>query len=324
MIKKDLRIVFMGTPEFAVPVLKAILDGGYNVAGVITAPDRNAGRGRKLKMSAVKEFALQRSLHILQPTNLKDPDFLSELKKVSPNLQIVVAFRMLPQSVWSLPEYGTFNLHASLLPQYRGASPINFAIINGEKETGLSTFYIDEKIDTGRIIDNVKIRIDDDDTAGTLHDKMMILGASLVLNTLRKILSDNADAIEQDSLQHEFHNLKSAPKLLKEDCHIKLMNNPDDIRNFVRGLSPYPAAYLMLELKSGEQSPVKIFKIKIMSYERCLEPSGTIITDNTSYIDVVSDSGIIRICELQVSGKKRMTTQDFLRGFKNIKEYRFT
>ncbi len=323
MDKSELKIVFMGTPEFAVPVLKALIDEDYTIVGVITAPDRKAGRGRKLKISPVKEFALENNLDILQPTNLKDPDFLFELKNLNPNLQIVVAFRMLPQTVWSLPEYGTFNLHASLLPQYRGASPINYVIINGEKETGLTTFFIDEKIDTGRIIDRVKIRINENETAGSLHDRMMGMGAELVLSTINKILKNEAVTIDQTRLQPENVALKSAPKLSKEDCHINLTKNPDEIQNLVRGLCPYPAAFLILESKTGKQDIVKIYEIEVRNYSSNNDVNGTILSDNKTYIDVITESGVIRICELQISGKRRMNTREFLQGFKEIVEYKF-
>ncbi len=249
MNKEDLRIVFMGTPDFAVPSLKAIIDSGYNVVGVITAPDKKAGRGRKINMSAVKIFALKNYLNILQPANLKDEAFLSELKALNPDLQVVVAFRMLPVSVWSLPPLGTFNLHASLLPQYRGAAPINYAIINGEKETGLTTFLLDDKIDTGRILMQERTEISDNDTAGTLHDRLMIMGSKLIVNTIDRLVKNEITPIDQTYLADD-SDIRKAPKISKDDCRINWYNNSITIRNYVRGLSPYPAAMTILKCKN--------------------------------------------------------------------------
>ena len=251
----------MGTPEFAVAGLEALLENNYNIVGVITAPDRPAGRGQKLKKSAVKQFAEQKELTILQPTNLKDPIFLEQLKELKANLQ-VVAFRMLPKVVWQMPEYGTFNLHASLLPQYRGAAPINWAIINGEKETGVTTFFIDEKIDTGAIILQEKITIQEDENAGSLHDRLMVLGATLIKNTVQLI----ADKTPEITIQKEATALKSAPKIFKDTCQIDWEEDMGSVYNKIRGLSPYPAAWTTLY--NGEQSiTLKIFKTKKHSNE---------------------------------------------------------
>jgi len=322
MKKQDLRIVFMGTPEFAVPSLKALIDTGYNVVGVITAPDKQAGRGKKIKMSAVKTFALDNELNILQPYKLKDESFLNELTKLKCNLQIVVAFRMLPKVVWNMPELGTFNLHASLLPQYRGAAPINFALINGEKTTGLTTFFIDNKIDTGRIIKQELITISQTDDAGSLHDKMMQKGAKLVTDTVDLILSNKAITHEQKLLINEDKNLKSAHKIDKEYCRINWNNNANTIYNFIRGLSPYPAAFSELISSNGTKYLVKIYKTEIIPSNEQSQNHGEILTDGKTYLHVITNLGVISILELQLSGKKRMIIGDFLRGFQKIKDYK--
>ncbi len=313
----------MGTPDFSVPTLNAIITEGYNVVGVITAPDREAGRGRKIKMSAVKEFALKNELKILQPTNLKDEDFIKELTSLKPNLQIVVAFRMLPKVVWSLPKLGTFNLHASLLPQYRGAAPINFAIINGESQTGLTTFFLDEQIDTGGIIKQTKINISNEDSAGSLHDKMMVLGSELVIDTINCILNNSITPKDQKNFIDQNKVLNSAPKLNKDDCRINWNKKPVDVYNFVRGLSPYPASFSTLVSNSKKEIVVKIFTVSIISNSEPTQKPGAIISDGSTCIDVALKSGVIRILELQLSGKKRMRTAELLRGFKNIEDYHF-
>jgi len=323
MNKKDLRIVFMGTPDFAVPSLKALLVGGYNVVGVITAPDREAGRGRKIMMSSVKKFAIENNLTVLQPFKLKDEGFIVELKALKANLQIVVAFRMLPEIVWAMPELGTFNLHASLLPQYRGAAPINFALINGETITGLTTFFLDKKIDTGRIIYQEEIKISDDDDVGTLHDKMMEKGSELVLKTVNSILDDSIEPIDQSKFIVKNEVLRSAPKLNKEDCQINWNNSPITIYNFVRGLSPYPASHTSLVSDNGIIHKVKIFKVDIIPNTDTKFTPGKISTDGKKYLNVETESGLINISELQLSGKKRMSVGDFLRGFQNIENYHF-
>jgi len=240
----DVNIVFMGTPDFAVGVLKTLIEHKYNVVGVITAPDRPSGRGRKLNQSAVKKYALEQNLPILQPTNLKNESFLAELKQFNANLQIVVAFRMLPKVVWQMPELGTFNLHASLLPNYRGAAPINWAIINGEKTTGVTTFYIDDKIDTGAIILKEKILVDENDTAGTLHDKLMKLGSNIVVKTVKTIEKGNVETTQQSLLKEQ---IKHAPKIFKETCQIDWNKSIDAIYNMIRGLNPYPGAWTVFD-----------------------------------------------------------------------------
>ncbi len=323
MTKQNLRIVFMGTPEFAVPSLKALIDNNYNVAGVITAPDKEAGRGKKVRMSAVKIFAQNNNLVILQPHKFKDDIFLQQLRSLNADLQIVVAFRMLPEVVWSMPKLGTFNLHASLLPQYRGAAPINFAIINGEKSTGLTTFFLDKNIDTGKIIKQVRIDIDDNDNVGTLHDKMMLIGSKLILDTVELILEGKIESFEQSSLLKENEIIKNAFKIDKEYCRINWDNNPETIYNFVRGLSPYPAAFSTLNSPEGIKHNVKIYKVAITSQEKHSYKPGTFNTDGKTYINVSTKSGIVSILELQLSGKKRMKIEDFLRGFQKITEYRF-
>ena len=313
----------MGTPDFAVPSLKALIEEGYNVVGVITAPDREAGRGRKIMMSAVKKFALENNLNILQPQKLKDEVFLNDLRRLRPNLQIVVAFRMLPEVVWAMPALGTFNLHASLLPQYRGAAPINFAIINGETVTGLTTFFLDKEIDTGRIIHQEKINISFNDDAGILHDKMMEMGAQLILKTVKSIIDNNVTAHDQDSLLIKNEMLNPAPKLKKEDCRINWNNTPIIIYNFVRGLSPYPASYAIMASKEGVQHNVKIFKVEIISSLASNKKPGNIITDGKTYLNIETKSGVVGIMELQLSGKRRMGISDFLRGFQNIADFYF-
>ncbi len=323
MVKQDLRIVFMGTPEFAVPSLKALIDEGYNVVGVITAPDKKAGRGKKIRMSAVKVFAQSNKLNILQPHNLKDEVFINELRDLNANLQIVIAFRMLPEVVWLMPEFGTFNLHASLLPQYRGAAPINFAIINGEKSTGLTTFFIDKKIDTGRIIQQEKIDISKTDNAGTLHDKMIKIGSKLILSTVNSIVTDSIAPYAQISISNENDALKSAPKIKKEDCHINWNNQSETIYNFVRGLSPYPAAFSELITNEGTEHLVKIYKVAINSSKEPIKNFGHTLSDGKTYLSVATKSGFIDILELQLSGKKQMNITDFLRGFQKVRDCYF-
>jgi len=323
MTKQNLRIVFMGTPEFAVPSLKALIDNNYNVVGVITAPDKEAGRGKKVRMSAVKIFAQNNGLNILQPHKFKDESFLQQLRSLNANLQIVVAFRMLPEVVWAMPELGTFNLHASLLPQYRGAAPINFAIINGEKSTGLTTFFLDKNIDTGSIIKQEKIDIDSTDDVGTLHDKMMLIGSELIIDSVELILENKVKPLNQDLLLKENEKIKNAYKINKEYCRINWNTEAKDIYNFVRGLSPYPTAFSSIDSADGKKYDAKIYKVVINSSEDHLNLPGTIITDGKTYLNVHTKSGIMSILELQISGKKRMKIEDFLRGFQKIDEYRF-
>ncbi|MBT8296243.1 MAG: methionyl-tRNA formyltransferase, partial [Gramella sp.] len=296
---KDLRIVFMGTPEFAVNSLEAILNAGFNVVGVITAPDRPAGRGRKLKESAVKAFAKTRNLPVLQPTNLKSDDFQDELKALAPNVQVVVAFRMLPKSVWSLPEYGTFNLHASLLPQYRGAAPINWAIIKGEKKTGVSTFFLDEKIDTGAMILQEELSISETENVESLHDRLMETGSRLVVKTLEAIARDEVNPIPQP----ESKELKNAPKLTRENTKIDWNQPLNEIYNLVRGLNPYPAAWCYLE-NSSEEMKVKVYDIEKLQQDHHL-PYGTVSVADDQ-IKVAAQDGFILINEIQLPGKRKL------------------
>lgn len=313
MSAEILRVVFMGTPDFAVESLKRIIEAGINIVGVITAPDKPAGRGNKIHSSPVKIFAREAGIkNILQPTNLKSPDFINELEALKADLQVVVAFRMLPEVVWSMPPLGTINLHASLLPDYRGAAPINWAIINGEKKTGVTTFFIEKEIDTGKIIYSEKADIGPDTTAGELHDTLMNLGADLLVKTINAITSKEYPITAQSNINHA-HELKPAPKIFKEDCKIKWTRDARIIHNFIRGLSPYPAAWTEI---SHEESiiPVKIFKATY-SIEIHNTPIGHILTDDRKSLKVAVHDGYIHLLELQQAGKKRLKTEEFLRGF---------
>lgn len=305
---KELRIVFMGTPDFAVSTLKALVENHYTIVGVITAPDRPAGRGQKLHESAVKQYAMSQNLTILQPTNLKDEAFLSDLKQLNANLQIVVAFRMLPKVVWQMPAYGTFNLHASLLPNYRGAAPINWAIINGETQTGVSTFFIDEKIDTGEMILQEPIAIEPDDNAGSLHDKLMALGSQLVLKTV--------DLIQQGSVnttpQKDSQNIKTAYKLNKDNCKIDWNESLTSIHNKIRGLSPYPGAWCSL-INGADTLSIKIFKSEMEPSDQNFE-TGTIIASKQD-LKVAAKNGFIIIKEIQLPGKRSMDIKSLLNGY---------
>ena len=303
----------MGTPEFAVPSLEALLHHDYLVPVVVTSPDKPAGRGRKIKASPVKEYALKNRLNILQPKNLKDPVFISELEKLGINLIVVVAFRMLPEAVWRFPEYGTFNLHASLLPRYRGAAPINWAIINGEKTTGLTTFFIDEKIDTGNIILQEQVQIRDHDTAGDLHDRMMEQGAALVIETVKLIEQNTAKTKRQDQLVSKPDQLKPAPKLQREDLKIDWAQDVNSIYNFIRGLSPYPAAFSSLVSPEGKKYHLKILYGKPV--EDCRLAPAHIATNNKSFIKVGCNPGCLEITHLQLAGKKPLPVKEFLKGF---------
>lgn len=304
---KDIRIVFMGTPDFAVASLKALVEAGYNVVGVITAPDRPAGRGRKLNESAVKKYALSKSLHIMQPTNLKNTEFLNELDALSIDLQIVVAFRMLPVQVWSKPELGTFNLHASLLPDYRGAAPINWAIINGETKTGVSTFYINEDIDTGSILKQETVSIGVADSAGDLHDRLMDIGSKLVLDTVKMIQSGKAKPVAQEARM-----FNDAPKLNKENCRIIWSLPKLQIYNHIRGLSPYPGSWTILD-NQGEQVELKIYRTEMLEEEHELE-AGTIVKSKKN-LKVAVQGGFIDILELKMAGKRKMDAVSLINGY---------
>ncbi|SNR48733.1 methionyl-tRNA formyltransferase [Maribacter sedimenticola] len=302
-----LRIVFMGTPDFAVGILEQLVQKNYTIAGVITAPDRPAGRGRKLNESAVKQFAVKHGLKILQPTNLKNEDFLAALKDLNANIQIVVAFRMLPKVVWNMPKYGTFNLHASLLPQYRGAAPINWAIINGETKTGVTTFFIDEKIDTGEIILQDEATINFTDNVADLHDRLMHLGATTVIKTLQRIQEGNFNTTKQEN--HD--DLKLAHKIHRETCEIDWNRPQMDIYNFIRGLSPYPASWTTL-YNADQQTITKIYKANIEKAEHELA-NGTLVFSKKELKVAVQD-GYILLEEMQLQGKKRMHVKDVLNG----------
>lgn len=314
MNKKDLRIVYMGTPDFAVAPLKQLIKNDFNVVGIITVADKPAGRGQKIRKSPVKIYAEEQGLKILQPTNLKAPYFIDDLKALNPTLQIVVAFRMLPEIVWSLPEKGTFNLHASLLPQYRGAAPINWAIINGEKETGITTFFIEEKIDTGAILLQQKISIEPNETAGSLHDKLMESGAELVVETCNQIVDENLGSVLQSNLIPDLSELKPAPKIFKTDCEINWNQSNDTVYNFIRGLSPYPCAFSNITLADGKVRSIKIFDCEI---SKGSGNPGTITSVDNKLVAYTTD-GALELNEIQLEGKKRMHASDFLRGTKLI------
>jgi len=311
---KTLRIVFMGTPEFAVATLGSLLMNGFNVVGVVTAPDKPAGRGRKITRSPVKEFAENSYLPIIQPDNLKDPAFINTLKKLKPNIFIVVAFRMLPEVVWKLPSLGTINLHASLLPQYRGAAPINHALMNGESETGITTFLIDEKIDTGNILLREKVQIFPFENAGDMHDRLMKQGAKLVIKTLEGLVKNNIKPQNQSKFIKSGEVLKTAPKILQEHCIIDWNSNPVKIHNLIRGLSPYPCARSFLR-RGEDVLSVKIFESEPENMEHRFK-SGHIISDGKHYIKVACKNGFVNILTLQLEGKKKMNTLEFLRGFR--------
>ncbi|MEA3445663.1 MAG: methionyl-tRNA formyltransferase [Bacteroidota bacterium] len=322
MKKEELRIVFMGTPDFAVEPLRVLVENGYNIAGVITNIDKPAGRGKKINISAVKKYALEQKLTLLQPAKLKSPEFIEELRKLKPDLQIVVAFRMLPEIVWNMPPLGTFNLHASLLPQYRGAAPINWAIMNGETETGLTSFFLQHEIDTGKIIYQEKTNISADENAGQLHDSLMLMGGKLVMKTVDSIIAGHYPQTEQRQFINDIEILKRAPKIFKEDCRIDWSANIGKIYNHIRGLSPYPAAWTEIKNQENEIIQLKIFAVGKEVCKNDLKP-GTIHTDSKKYLQVAISDGFINILQLQQAGKKRMKTDDFLRGFKEIEGWRF-
>ena len=303
---KDLRILFMGTPDFAVEGLAKIIEAGYNVVGVVTAPDKPAGRGRKLNQSAVKKFALTKDLPVLQPTNLKSIDFQAQLNTLKPNLQVVVAFRMLPTKVWKFPEYGTFNLHASILPEYRGAAPINWAVINGEKKTGVTTFFIDDKIDTGNIIQSKEIEIEATENVGAVHDRLMKLGGEVIVDTLKRIEIGKVKTIPQNKEEAP----KPAPKLTRENTKIDWNKDTITVYNLIRGLNPYPAAWCYLQ--NGEKMNVKIFDCEIALKDHN-EKVGKLSVANHQ-IKVATKDGYVMINEIQLPGKRKMKVKDLLNG----------
>ncbi len=319
MKKTDFNVVFMGTPDFAVASLDKLVTNGYNIVAVVTAADKPAGRGRKLQVSPVKQKAIEHGIPVLQPVNLKDEAFLAELQAYQPDLFMVVAFRMLPEVVWKMPSHGTVNLHASLLPQYRGAAPINWVLINGEQETGVSTFFIEKNIDTGHLIDRRKVEIGPAETAGELHDKLMHAGANLVFDTVGQILQGRVKTIPQSEFTREGEELKPAPKIFKEDCKINWEWPAEKVYNFIRGVSPYPAAWTELH-GQGRTVPCKIYKAT-KNQGLNLPSPGSIETDGENFLRVSCLDGFIEIEHIQQSGKKRMGTREFLRGFKDIGAY---
>lgn len=319
MDKKDLRIVYMGTPEFAVESLKRLVEGGYNIVGVITMPDKPMGRhGSVLQPSPVKQYAVSQGLKVLQPGKLKNEEFVAELRDLNADLQIVVAFRMLPEVVWSMPRLGTFNLHASLLPQYRGAAPINWAVINGDTETGITTFFLKHEIDTGEIIDQVRVPIADTDNVEVVYERLMRLGGDLVLKTVDAILEGSVKTIPQEELA-QVGELRPAPKIFKETCRIDWIIGVKRIYDFVRGLSPYPAAWTELYQEGTDPVMLKIFETEKLFCEHSLAP-GTIVTDCKTYFKIASSDGYVNVLSLQLAGKKRMEINDFLRGYRHTEK----
>ena len=312
-----MKIVFMGTPEFAVASLDILVQNKYDIVAVVTVPDKPAGRGQQLQQSAVKKYALEKGLHILQPEKLKDEAFINELKKLNADLQIVVAFRMLPEIVWNMPPLGTYNLHGSLLPKYRGAAPINWAVINGETESGVTSFKLKHEIDTGNMLFQAKAPISKTTTAGELHDTLMHIGANLILKTVQAIESGNYELKPQDDTQ-SIH----APKLFKDTCKINWNNSVEKIYNLIRGLSPYPAAFTEFVDKNNQTLGIKIF-VSEMEEVNHLHHAGIIFSDGKTFLKVACSNGYIHIKELQMAGKKRMLVEEFLRGFKIDADFKF-
>ena len=322
MEAKRLRIVYMGTPDFAVAPLRRLVEEGYNIVGVVTMPDKPAGRGLHMQASAVKRYAVEAGLPVYQPEKLKDPQFVETLRSLAPDLGIVIAFRMLPEIVWAMPRLGTFNLHASLLPQYRGAAPINWAIINGEKESGVTTFLLNHEIDKGAILCQQRVAIDEEDDAGTLHDKLMNAGTGLVIETIERIAAGAIAPVDQQTIEPQV--VRDAPKIFKETCRIDWSASGDTVRNLVRGLSPYPAAWSELHKEGASPIGVKIFRVHV---ENCpadrLTAPGTLVTDGRTFMKVACADGYLFLDELQLAGKKRMAVADLLRGFKEAASYAF-
>ena len=314
MTKESLRIVYMGTPDFAVESLRCLVEGGYNVVGVVTGPDKAVGRhGSVLQPTPVKQYAVEHGLRVLQPEKLKDESFIEELRSLQADLQIVVAFRMLPEVVWEMPPLGTFNLHASLLPQYRGAAPINWAVINGDKETGVTTFFLKHEIDTGAVIRQVRVPISDTDCVGDVHDRLMLLGGSVVCETVDAIIDGSAVATPQE-LMLPAEELRPAPKIFKETCLIDWKHTTKQVYDFIRGLSPYPAAWTTLVAPDGAETVLKIYEAVVAEEPVLSQPYGAIETDGKSYLYIHTADGALSIRSLQLAGKKRMGVGDFLRG----------
>lgn len=316
MKKEDLRIVYMGTPEFAVESLRCLVEGGYNVVGVITMPDKPMGRhGSVLQPSPVKQYAVSQGLKVLQPVNLKDEAFVEELRSLHAHLQIVVAFRMLPEVVWNMPPMGTFNLHASLLPQYRGAAPINWAIINGDTETGITTFFLKHEIDTGEVIQQVRVPIADTDNVEDLYNRLMLLGGDLVVETVENILAGTIKPMPQEEMYTDGEALRPAPKIFKETCRIDWTKSVKQVYDFIRGLSPYPAAWTEMVAADGTAQVLKIIEAEKEFVGHDL-PVGTVLTDAKTFRIALSD-GYLKVLSLQLAGKKRMAINEFLCGFKS-------
>lgn len=315
MNAKELRIVFMGTPEFAVPSLKALVEGGYNVVAVVTTPDKPAGRGQRIHQSDVKLAAMELNIPILQPEKLRDESFLEALRALKPDLGIVIAFRMLPEVVWAMPRLGTFNLHASLLPQYRGAAPINWAIINGENKTGVTTFLLNHEIDKGAIIEQVALPIEAEDNVGTMYEKLMSVGSGLVVKSVESLAAGSVELKSQEDVDES--GLRPAPKIFKEDCLIDWSLEGHRIVNFVRGLSPYPAAWSTLTKGDGTQLTAKIFDVSFSSDAHKAKP-GEILTDERTYIKVACADGWISINEIQIAGKRALKVKELLLGFRGV------
>ncbi|HPD96212.1 MAG TPA: methionyl-tRNA formyltransferase [Tenuifilaceae bacterium] len=314
------RIIYMGTPDFAVAPLKLLVESGYNVLSVVTVPDKPAGRGLKVQQSPVKVYAVEKGIPVLQPDKLKSPDFVEAIKQLKPDIAVVVAFRMLPKEIWSIPSLGTFNLHASLLPQYRGAAPINWAIINGESISGVTTFLIDEQIDTGNILLQKEVPILNTDNAGDLHDNLMLAGAPLVVETVNLLFSNRAKPVSQNNLNIS-NSLKPAPKIFKDTCKIDWTLNIDSVYNLIRGLSPYPTAWSEMEINNGTEK--SITSVKIFSTDKEISnhslKAGTIVTDGKKQLKVACSNGFIAIKNIQLAGKKRLSIDEFLRGTQNLK-----
>lgn len=312
MKKEDLRIVFLGTPEFAVASLDRIYKDGFNIVGVVTATDKPAGRGHKMLQSAVKEYAVAHELPLLQPEKLRDPEFLDQLKSLNANLFVVIAFRMLPREVWQMPELGTFNLHASLLPRYRGAAPINWAVINGDKETGVTTFMLQHEIDTGDVLRQERISIGDDETVESVYDRLMALGADVTIDTLNDILADNLHPIPQDQLLTDCE-ASAAPKIFKDTCRIDWDKTANQIRNLVRGLSPYPAAWTELKITPDIIANMKVISAGVVQHDGPLSPGKVTIADGSRLLVDAADARV-ELIEIQPAGKKRMDASAYLRG----------
>ncbi|MFW5792654.1 MAG: methionyl-tRNA formyltransferase [Bacteroidota bacterium] len=320
---KNLRIVFMGTPEIAVASLQAIIKSGYDVVGVVTTPDKPAGRGRKVKQSAVKEYALEQNIKVLQPPKLKDPDFLNELKSLNPDIQVIVAFRKVPTEVWSLPSKGTINMHASLLPDLRGAAPINWAVIYGYKITGVTTFFINDEIDKGNIILKETVIIDNNETAGTLHDKLMVTGAEIVIKTIKLIESGEVKEVPQEDIIDKESVLNPAPKIFKEDCEINWNKKCDEVANFINGLTPYPGAYAKLNINENVGiANYKILKIHCIK-ENHNYKAGTVLSDGKKQIKIAVIDGFIDILTIQEPGKRPLSTPEYIRGVKKLVNFLF-